>query len=81
MRLEPDDGRFQFVLHHAHVLLCLGLHRADTPLFRKTLDLYRKGPGGQTSRSETRLAPGRFGSSRKKEAARVWGRRGAIMGF
>jgi len=29
-----------------------------------TLDLYRKRPGGQASRSSMRLRPGRFGSSR-----------------
>ena len=34
-----------------------------------TLDLYRKRPGGQTPRSRTQAGPGRFGSSRKKEAA------------
>src|ERR1700682_6017686 len=34
-----------------------------------TLDLYRKRPGGQAPRSRTSCGPGRFGSSRKKEAA------------
>jgi hypothetical protein len=39
-----------------------------------TLDLYRKRPGGQRSKSGTRRGPGRFGSSRKKEAAgAAWG--------
>src|SRR5271165_607924 len=38
-------------------------------LGRMTSDLYRKRPGGQTSMSETKRRPGRFGSSRKKEAA------------
>src|SRR5437763_549708 len=33
-----------------------------------TLDLYRKRPGEQASRSRLDRAPGRFGSSRKKEA-------------
>ena len=34
-----------------------------------TLDLYRKRPGGEPLRSRTSGGPGRFGSSREKEAA------------
>jgi hypothetical protein len=36
---------------------------------RITTDLYRKRPGGQAAQSRTQAGPGRFGSSRKKEAA------------
>src|SRR5215469_378910 len=35
---------------------------------RLTSDLYRKRPSGQAARSRTQASPGRFGSSRKKEA-------------
>jgi len=46
-----------------------------------TLDLYRKRPGGQTRNSRARLGPGRFGSSRKKEAAGAACTRLLAMGF
>ena len=46
-----------------------------------TLDLYRKRPGGQRLRSRTRRGPGRFGSSRKKEAAGAACGMLLLMGF
>jgi hypothetical protein len=45
-----------------------------------TLDLYRKRPGGRW-RTGTALGPGRFGSSRKKEAAGAARGMPLAMGF
>ena len=50
-------------------------------LGRYTLDLYRKRPGGQAWKSGTRRGPGRFGSSRKKEAAGAARTNLLAMGF